>query len=41
MLNRLGAVEVIEKPYNAYRGSRNFNNRSIHVIEYLFLVERR
>lgn len=41
MLNRLGAVEVIEKPYNAYRGSRNFSNRSIHVIEYLFVVERR
>ncbi len=41
MLAELGAVEVIELPYNAFRGSRNFNNRSIHVTEYLFLVERR
>jgi len=40
-LNELGPVEVIELPYNAFRGSRNFNNRSIHVTEYLFLVERR
>lgn len=40
MLDELGRVEVIELPYNAFRGSRNFNNRSIHVTEYLFLVER-
>ena len=40
-LDELGPVEVIELPYNAFRGSRNFNNRSIHVTEYLFLVERR
>lgn len=41
VLDELGTVEVIELPYNAFRGSRNFNNRSIHVTEYLFLVERR
>ncbi len=41
MLEGLGRVEVVELPYNAFRGSRNFNNRSIHVTEYLFLVERR
>lgn len=41
MLDELGRVEVIELRYNAFRGSRNFNNRSIHVTEYLFLVERR
>lgn len=41
MLDGLGKVETIELPYNAFRGSRNFNNRSIHVTEYLFLVERR
>lgn len=41
MLNGLGDVEVMEKRYNAYRGSRNFNGRSIHVTEQLFLVERR
>lgn len=40
MLNDLGTVDVIETPYNAFRGSRNFNNRSIHVTEQLFLVER-
>lgn len=39
-LNALGTVEVVEMQYNAFRGSRNFNNRSIHVTEQLFLVER-
>lgn len=41
MLRTLGSVEVIEKKYNAFRGARNFNNRSIHVTEHLFLLERR
>lgn len=41
MLNELGAVDVLETQYNAFRGSRNFNNRPIHVTEQLFLVERR
>lgn len=41
LLNTLGSVEVVEMRYNAFRGSRNFNNRSIHVVEQLFLVERR
>jgi len=41
MLNEIGTVEVLETRYNAFRGSRNFNNRSIHVTEQLFLVERR
>ena len=41
MLNEIGTVEIIETRYNAFRGSRNFNNRSIHVTEQLFLVERR
>ncbi len=41
MLEGLGRVEVVDLPYNAFRGSRNFNNRSIHVVEHLFLVERR
>jgi len=40
-LDDIGTVDVIEIPYNAFRGSRNFNNRSIHVTERLFLVERR
>ena len=40
LLEELGSVEVLETPYNAFRGSRNFNNRPIHVTEQLFLVER-
>ena len=40
-LDDIGTVDVIEIPYNAFRGSRNFNSRSIHVTEQLFLVERR
>ena len=41
LLQKLGTVEVLESPYNAFRGSRTFKNRPIHVTEYLFLVERR
>lgn len=41
LLNALGSVDVLERSYNAFRGSRNFNNRPIHVTEQLFLVERR
>ena len=29
----------MEKEYNTFRGSRNLNNRDIHVKEYLYLVE--
>jgi len=41
MLSKIGSVDVLETQYNAFRGSRNFNNRSVHVTEHLFLVERR
>jgi adenine-specific DNA-methyltransferase len=41
LLDTLGSVDVVEMQYNAFRGSRNFNNRPIHVTEQLFLVERR
>ena len=41
MLNGMGKVDVLETRYNAFRGSRNFDNRPIHVMEQLFLVERR
>lgn len=41
LLGTLGSVDTLEVPYNAFRGSRNFNNRPIHVTEQLFLVERR
>ncbi len=41
LLAKLGSVDVFETRYNAFRGSRNLNNRPIHVTEQLFLVERR
>ena len=40
-LERLGEVRTFETRYNTYRGSRNLRNRKIHVVEQLFLVERR
>ena len=40
MLGSLGSVHVVEKKYNTFRGSRNLRNRSNHVTEQLFLVER-
>ncbi len=39
-LSKFGRVEVIETPYNAFRGSRNFTARPVHVTEQLFLIER-
>lgn len=41
LLNELGSVQTFATRYNAFRGSRNFTKRSIHVTEQLFLVERR
>ncbi len=41
LLASMGSVEVIEIPYNTFRGSRNLRNRSILVKEQLFLLERR
>jgi adenine-specific DNA-methyltransferase len=40
-LEQLGQVETMEIRHNAFRGSRSFANRSIHVTEQLFIVERR
>ncbi len=40
MLSKLGTVQVMEKPYNAFRASRNLQNRSLHTVEYLFLVQK-
>lgn len=39
-IGRFGSVERIEMPYNTFRGSRNLCNRSIHVMEHLYLLER-
>lgn len=41
MLQRLGNVDELEIRYNTFRGSRNLRNRTIHVTEQLFLLERR
>jgi adenine-specific DNA-methyltransferase len=41
MLDEAGTVETFETRYSAFRGSRSFANRAIHVTERLFLVERR
>ena len=40
MLNKIGKTEIMEMPYNAFRGSRNLSGREIHVKEYLFLLEK-
>ncbi len=41
ILNPLGKVEIIACPYNTFRGSRNLRNRSIHVTEFLYVLEKR
>lgn len=40
LLEKYGKVQVLESEYNTFRGSRNLNNREIHVKEYLFLLEK-
>jgi adenine-specific DNA-methyltransferase len=40
MLTRIGRLEVLEMPYNAFKGSRNLSHRDIHVKEYLYLLEK-
>ena len=40
LLEEVGSVQVLESSYNTFRGSRNLENRSIHVKEYLFLVKK-
>lgn len=40
MCQKLGSVEVLEQKYNTFRGSKNLNNRSIHVKEFLYIVEK-
>jgi adenine-specific DNA-methyltransferase len=41
MLHDLGKVEVLEMPYNAFKGSRNLRGRNIHVTEFLYLLEKK
>jgi adenine-specific DNA-methyltransferase len=40
MLKKIGKIEVLETMYNTFRGSRNLNNRKIHIKEYLYLLEK-
>jgi adenine-specific DNA-methyltransferase len=40
MLRKFGKFEVLETKYNTFRGSRNLQNREIHVKEYLYLLEK-
>jgi len=40
MLKKIGKLQVLETKYNTFRGSRNLNNREIHVKEYLYLLEK-
>jgi adenine-specific DNA-methyltransferase len=40
MLQKIGAVDEFNVRYNTFRGSRNLRNRTIHVTEQMFLVER-
>ena len=40
MLKKIGRLQVLETEYNTFRGSRNLNNRDIHVKEYLYLLEK-
>lgn len=39
-LAEIGKVTMLETAYNTFRGSRNLSNRSIHVTEFLYLVEK-
>jgi adenine-specific DNA-methyltransferase len=41
MLKMFGRLEVLETQYNTFRGSRNLRGREIHVIEYLYLLEKK
>jgi len=40
MLTKIGKLQVLETKYNTFRGSRNLNQRRIHVKEYLYLLEK-
>jgi adenine-specific DNA-methyltransferase len=40
LLNQFGKVAVFERPYPAFRGSRNLRQRRLQVQEYLYLLEK-
>lgn len=41
MLEEKGRVQILQRPYNTFRGSRNLGGRNIHVAEQLFIVDCR
>jgi len=41
LLSSHGKTTRMECPYNTFRGSRNLANRSLHVTEYLYVVDKR
>lgn len=40
MLEKIGKVKTFDHKYNVFRACRNLRNRNIHVVEYLFLLEK-
>lgn len=40
ILSKFGKTEMIQKDYNAFRGSRNLKNRNIHVKENLYILKK-
>ena len=40
-MNALGRLTVVDTPYNTFPRSRNLSARSSHVVEYLYLLDRR
>ena len=40
ILGRHGKVGVVERKYNAFRGSRNLSGRGLHVSEFLYVLEK-
>ena len=40
MLSPIGALTILNKKYNTFRGGKNLNARDTHVMEYLYIVEK-
>jgi adenine-specific DNA-methyltransferase len=40
-LESMGHLDVCETPYNTFRGARNLSERSIHVTEFLYLLNKK
>jgi adenine-specific DNA-methyltransferase len=40
ILSKYGKISLLEKDYNAFRGSRNLNSRELKVKELLFLLKQ-